>query len=361
MRRFRALRWRLSRSAADTADAAAAGLPLPCGPAAYFSMFARLDRFAPADLDKLVFRDRSLRPYPLHRAGLALVPFEALPALFALQRFAWGSEVRRSKVARRKNEEFERASAGLRPRLDSGPLRADAVAPAERRALDWLAARGEVAVGLDPPNLFGEPVYEVPSARDRVPPASTATFAFLEDCAKLYFAAAGPATRDDFLWWGGLSRSAARHTIEDLAGLLEEIDLEGERKAHFMIEEDAAGLRLFRPPGAQRAALIPSTDPAGAGSRARFAGIVEPRLRPQLEPGGRSSPRRLALLGGTAVGQWEGPDREGRLSLTLAKELSGDGETVVQDAVTRLEGFIQDSLAGCDGAPALGAAWSRLL
>ena len=356
VRRFRASRMRLLRPASDLQDAVGASLPLPCSPAAYVSAFARLDAFSPADLDALVFADHSLRIHPLHHGGHALVPFEELSALMAGQQFAWGSQMRRSKVARRINDELSRKAAELVPSLSTRHARAE---PGERRALDLAATRGEVVVSRDPPTLFGDPTYGVPRAADRVPAAATDGYAFLQDLALAYFRAAGPASRDDFLWWAGLSRSAARHTIEDLAGLLEEVDIEGERKAQFMLEEDAAEVRHTRAPRTLRAAFLPSSDPAGAATRAGFAPLCEPRMRPTLAPGGRGKPRAIVAVGGSAIGGWTaGPSV---VEVTLSKALTSGAEEALESERARLHAFLAGPLAAHGGPPTRRKGWRRLL
>jgi hypothetical protein len=328
-------------------------------------MFARTEGFDPRALDRLVFEDRSLRIFPLHRVGPALVPFEALPALMALHRFAEGSERRRSKVARRVQGELAEAAALVRPALTTAPQPwtefSRPFGPFTLRALHWMARSGEVVIGRDPPSLFGEPTFALPRASERVPEASSDGYGFLEDVALLYFRAAGPATRDDFLWWAGLSRSAARHTIEDMAGALEELDIEGERKAHFMLEEDAADLQRDRAPRTGRAALLPASDPAGGASRAGFAPLCEVRLRPTLAPGGRTKPRRLALLGGSAVGTWSGFDRDLNTGVQLAKALTPESEGAVLEGAERVAAWVREALTAVPGAPATPAGLAKLL
>jgi hypothetical protein len=224
-----------------------------------------------------------------------------------------------------------------------------------------MARSGELVMGRDPPTLFGTPTFALPAAGERVPAASTEGFGFLEEVAELFFRAAGPATRDDFLWWAGLSRAAARHTIEDMAGLLEEVDIEGERKAHFMLEEDGAELQRDRAARVLRPALLPALDPAGSGGRAGLATLCEPRLRPTLAPGGRTKPRRLALLGGSAVGTWSAFDQALQTELQVAKALSPDAERALRDEADRVAAFVGDVLAGWPGAPENPAALARAL
>lgn len=375
VRRFRAQRWYLSRPAPDVSTAVAANLPLPASPAAYLALRARCDASSPEDLHRLVFDERALRVHPLPTAGAALVPVEVLPYLLAVQRFAAGSRVRRSKTWRRIEGEMEAAAPAVLEHLGARPKTKEELAaqgaPGQARlnrrastlegVLRWLCARGDAVEGFKTRSLFSARTFSVPSPGERVPAASAEDFRFLEEAALFYFRAAGPATRDDFLWWASLSRSAARHTIEDLAGLLEEVDLEGGRRAHFMLEEDGADLRAGRHRPSERVALVPSKDPALCSSAARAAVLCEPRMRPRLASAGRGAAAPLVLVGGQAVGAWVwGGSKEG-VQVRLAKELPDEVACEVARAAEAIAEFVARALARLDAAPRTDAAWRRAL
>lgn len=135
-------------------------------------------------------------------------------------------------------------------------------------------------------------------------------WSFLEELAIYFLKVAGPATRDDFAWWSGASGAAARRTIEELAGYVDEVDLEGGRKAHFMIEEDAALLRAFVAPRSDHPALLPAFDAVRFAGKAGLAALAPPRIASRVAPparrraGALSTAPRVALVGGAAVGTW---------------------------------------------------------
>jgi hypothetical protein len=130
--------------------------------------------------------------------------------------------------------------------------------------LHALVGRGDLKMASAPPhpvtlrNLATDPfVFWKPEDRERIAAAPREGWAFLEDLALHYFRTAGPATRDDLAWWLNISFAAARRTIEDLAGTLEEVDIAGEKQAHFMLEEGASALRSGRLEASRRVALLP--------------------------------------------------------------------------------------------------------
>lgn len=343
VRRWRAHRSYLTLLATDVATAAAAIPPLSASPSAYLSLAARVENFRPQALDELVLADRALRPYPLWRMGPLLVPPDWIAPLEALHRFRAGSGARRSRVWRRR----EAAYAELFPRVGAVLTTApqtlsqleqhgglDSAAVPWSGGLDELladmAGRGDAVMGLSGTSLAAaEVTFASTDSHDHIPPAAATSYEFLADVALPYFRVAGPATRDDFVWWASISYSSARHTIEDLAGLLEEVDIEGERKAHFLPEDDGADLRRRPLISSERATLLPALDPVRMATEAGFAALCDPRIVPKAPPGRRgpggiAGGTRPVLVGGAVVGRWEWNAKERRAETILFKEL-GEG------------------------------------
>jgi hypothetical protein len=341
VRRWRAHRSYLTRAADNVATAAAAIPPLSASASAYLSMAARVDRFRTQALDELVLVDRALRPYPLWRMGPLLVPPDWIAPLEALHRFRAGSGARRSRVWRRREAAYADLSPRVKEALTAAP---QTVAQLEEQVVldsqaalasgglgEWLAdmaGRGDAVMGLSGTSLAAaEATFASTDSQDYIPPAAASSYEFLVDLALPYFRAAGPATRDDFVWWASISYSSARHTIEDLAGLLEEVDIEGERKAHFLTEDDGADLRRRPMISSSRAALLPALDPVRMATEAGFAALCDPRLVPRAAPPGRRGPNgptggtRPLLVGGAVLGRWEWNAKERRVETTLFKEM----------------------------------------
>jgi len=184
-----------------------------------------------------------------------------------------------------------------------------------------------------------------------MPEAPRTDYRFLEDAALYYYRFAGPATRDDFLWWGSLSRSAARHTIEDLAVVLEEVDLQDERSAQFMLEEDAAELREDRFVETSRVALLPPVDPVQFATRRGFGALCEPRVAARIlgqgRPGLRDSTAavRPLLVGGSVLGTWLWNARDGQVEFHLAREVEDETTDEVRRAAASLAEFLSGPVA----------------
>jgi len=293
--------------------------------------------------------------------GPLLVPPDWIAPLEALHRFRAGSGARRSKVWRRREAAYAEFSPRVAAVLTAAPQTLSQIE--ERAVLDPaavpssgglgelladMAGRGDAVMGLSGGSLgAAELTFASIDSHDHIPPASSTSYEFLVDLALPYFRAAGPATRDDFVWWASISYSSARHTIEDLAGLLEEVDIEGERKAHFLAEDDAADLRRRPLISSSRAALLPALDPLRMATEAGFGALCDPRLAPKAAgpgrrgAGGLAGGARPALLGGAVVGRWEWNAKERRADTVLFKELDGGQQDEIGAAARRLESLME--------------------
>jgi winged helix DNA-binding protein len=337
--------------------------PLHLGADAYLSLLARVHGFDVEDLHAMVFDQRSLRPYILGRNLRLLVPLETLSAHLRNHEFAWRSRARRSIVYRRLREEYGRRGPTVLTRLGRGPMtfgQLTAGRPLDGEIhkdnsrdwalLDYMVGSGDIEQSFSRRSLASEETYRNPPAPERVPAATSEGFGFLADLALHYFRVAGPATRDDFAWWAWISLSAARKTLEDLAGLIEELDIEGERRAHFMLEEDAAELREGRQFAGRRVALLPQRDPGLMVSPDGRVRLCDPRLRPRLAPPVRRGKRdivaglRPVLVGGAIVGSWQWDAAHGRVETLLEKAFADEVAEEVEGAAEALSRFLNDEL-----------------
>lgn len=205
---------------------------------------------------------------------------------------------------------------------------------------------------------FGEVMYRLPTGPGRLRPSTPTDYGFLSELASYYFRVCGPATRDDFALWAGVSRAAARKTLEDLAGVLDEVDIEGERQAHFMMEEDAAEMRARPKPTTTRAVLLPWADPAMTSFARGFASMADARAGARLRLVPRRSREGLGrvaqpvLVGGTIVGSWDRSPKTRRIEVTLVRELGPDAQAAVETEAQRLDRFLEEDLSRLPGTSA---------
>jgi len=314
VRQWRAARQHLLEPASTLRGALEALPPLAAGPSAYLSLWARVrPRPTAREVEALVAKREELVPHFVHGLGDVLVPPPLVAPFAAVRLYRVRRDARRSRRVRGEELALEKAAADLLPTLSERLTPLNEVGSQARDALDQLCSRGRVAKYPEAGALDGQWSYALSPAVEAEAESHAAGWSFLEDLGLHFLTVAGPATRDDFAWWSGASGAAARRTIEEMAGSVEEVDLEGGRQAHFMIEEDAARLRRFAAGPSDHAALLPSLDPVRFAGRAGFGALAGPRVAARVAPparrrgGALTAGPRVALVGGSPVGTWDWP------------------------------------------------------
>jgi hypothetical protein len=298
-------------------------------------------------VDRLVAGRDPIVPHWIHGLGDVLVPAPLVAPFVATRLYRMRRDSRRSRRVAAQEQEFEQASSPLLSVLSRQPAPVASVGPVSgspakaRAVLDQLCARGRAVKAPEAGTLDGRWSYAESPGLAAEAESLLDGWSFLEELATYFLEVAGPATRDDFAWWSGASGAAARRTIEELAGHVDEVDLEGGRKAHFMIEEDAAQLRAFVAPRSDHPALLPAFDAVRFGGRAGLGALASPATAPRVAPparrraGALSTAPRVALVGGAAVGTWAwsstsgvNPDPTGSLDERRGAALGAESRSI---------------------------------
>ncbi len=164
----------------------------------------------------------------------------------------------------------------------------------------------------------------------------------LREACRRFLRAYGPARPSDFAAWfsaASFRAAEARALFDELAGDLEEIDVEGRRC--FVL----AGDRSF-PAATSEVRLLPEYDVYVMGSRERDQ-LVPPPVRELIAGHGRGRYEgpagvRLVLVDGIAAGLWERRKRGRRLELQvrLARRLGKAQRTQLEREAKRLAMFL---------------------
>lgn len=364
LRRWRAHRMGLLEPALTVAGALETLPPLSAGPSAYFSLWARVrPRPDPEHVEGLVAAREALVPHFANGLGDVLLPPDIVAPLAAARLYRVRRDTRRSRRRRQREQALQATAEPVVGTLSRSPAPLAELVPRGRAgakakaALDEMCARGRVrkspeGAALDRRfRLALSP--EVESAAERL----LGGWTFLEDLALYYLKVAGPATRDDFAWWSGASGAAARRTIEELVGLVDEIDLEGGDQAHFMLEEDAAKLRRFVAVPSKHAALLPSLDPVRYAWSEGFASLASARVSPRVEArkrrrsGAIVAEEGVLTVGGSTVGSWT----VGPAGVRCARfgALDEDRDYAVEAERSRVETLVETRLAWASGVRGL--------
>jgi hypothetical protein len=259
-------------------------------PTSHLALIARLDGYAPTDLNKLLLDDRSIVRMGAMRGSGYYVPTKLVPMV------ARATEARRERVFRdlvgklmdRKTYEklatkIEKVLCGTE--LTTSQIRKAVKDPTHdqhiRYVIQLMTAECRVVQtrtsGTWRSNLTYNALWSdwLPT----VDPWKLKPDKAKRDLAKLYFSAHGPATVEDFAWWSGLKKEA-----EDIVA---RIEMPKPRKA---------------PPGAG-VRLLPIWDGAFLTHRDR-AHVVPKELNGHVYD--RSgNPTSVVLVDGIAAGQWD--------------------------------------------------------
>ena len=283
---------------------------------AELTLWARLDGLEPGTVDRLLWRDRALVKTWAMRGTLHLLRASELPRYTAaLSRLkprhhqpAW---LRAHGLER---EQAEAMVAAIRHVLAAGPpltREALAGAVAARTGHDDLA--GKLAGGfgdlLKPAAFVGDLCHAEPDGRlvrftaprawlgawDASDPAAASA-----EVARAYLSAYGPAPREQFQRWFGMTSPAeAGRRLRELGDELEEVDVDGERG--WMLAADAGAAAAAEPGGVVR--LLPGFDQYVVTAPRAAEAVLPARFRARVYRSlGWLSP--VLLVDGRMAGVW---------------------------------------------------------
>jgi hypothetical protein len=154
----------------------------------------------------------------------------------------------------------------------------------------------------------------------------------LAELAARYFTSHGPATRQDFLWWSGLTAADARVGIELAGPRLEREVIDGQ---DYWFAEAAPGVR----PASPTAWLLPSFDEYTVAYKDRSA-VLDPAHGGVVSSNGIFYP--AIVLDGQVAGTWKRAFKKGAVVITLSPfaPLKKNERQVVAAAAERYGAFL---------------------
>lgn len=289
---------RLDRTAVDALDVVSSMVGVySTAPTSHLALIARLDGYRPGDLDRLLFEDRSLVRMGAMRGSGYFVPTKIVPTIVR------ATEIRErvfrgivGKLMDRKTYErlaakIEKVLAGRE--MTTAEIRKAVKDPTYDKHLRYVVqlmntecrivttrTSGTWRSNLTYNALWSDWLPKIDPWK--VPPEKAKA-----DLAKLYFAAHGPATIEDFEWWSGLGKQARAAVTAAKIPELGDGYL-GERKA-------------ARPPRGVR--LLPIWDSAFLTHRDRSHVVDAERYRHVYDASG--NPTSIVVVDGMAAGQWD--------------------------------------------------------
>ena len=321
------------------------------------SAWARVDGFAVADLDRALYRDRTLIKHMAMRRTLFVFPRELLGAaqggaslrVHESERKRLQGDVVKSGVSEDGDAWYAAASQAVLDRLAGGEERSASELRAELPLLQakvW-AGSGKWAqeVGVGPRLLtamqaaglvvrgsnqgpwstsrnrwssmeawLGEPL-RVPSPDDGV-----------TELVRRWLGAFGPGTSADLKWWLGGTVKAVKHALAELSAV--EVELEGRADKGWLLPDDLEPEPEVEPWGA----LLPSLDPTTMGWQERdwYLGDFKAQV---FDSVGNAGP--TIWWDGRIVGGWRQRD-DGSVELQWLEDIGADGTAELDRQAARL-------------------------
>jgi hypothetical protein len=322
--RFRAQRHRLHRRAPRGAMLRVAreicGLHAQVLSSSELSLWARVDRLAPTDVQRALWSEGSLVKTWAMRGTLHLLPRAELPLFFgALSTYTHFRKQAWLKYFGVTREELEEVIAALEQALPGRTLtREELAAEVARRTGSskyGTVLRQSWGVMLKPAAFRGQLCFaESEGQRVRFThPGAVEPWdgpQALRELARRYLAAYGPATRQDFAAWWGESAAQAKTLLDSLDTV--EVEVDGTRA--LLLERDVPPALGARSHGAVR--LLPAFDPYVIGAPRR-GGLFPLAQKPRIFRGQGWISATL-VVDGRIEGVWR-QERQGR-KLTLTVE-----------------------------------------
>jgi hypothetical protein len=319
---------RASREDALRVVSEIAGLHAQVAASAELTLWARVDGLRPGDVDALLWQRKELVKTWAMRGTLHLLPSAELPryvgALSRLRpRHHMPTWLRAHGLERKQAEAM---LAAIAEALDGAELTREELAAtvAERVGDPALADRLKGGFGdLLKPAAFAGDLCFAPSDGQRVrftsPPGWLGGWEPVDgeraarDVVRTYLHAYGPAPREQFQRWFGMTSPAeAGRWIKALGDEVEEVDVEGGRG--WMLAADVEEAAGTEPAGAVR--LLPGFDHyVVAAPRGAAAVLAEKHRERVYRPQGWLSP--ALVVDGRIEGVWSHEARGGRLTLLI--------------------------------------------
>jgi len=299
-------------------------------PTCYLSVLARSPGANLAEIDDLLYAQRSVVRIRAMRATLFLVTVRDLPDIFQatshLTRHAFAELVRNSGLT---DEAYRHAAARIEAALEAAPLTIAEIRQAVADLPAHVLAALNYVIGL----MCGEgrliragvrggwrsDITEYARLSDWLPGVDLGAGDAERGrvlLARRYFHVFGPASADDFHWWSGLSREEADAAIAALGGELLPVtvrDLPGELLVPATAAEELAGLPDEGPRGIR---LLPAWDAYLTAYRVRGRFLQRRWYERIYDRAG--NPTSAVLRDGRIGGVWDMEERQGRLDVKVA-------------------------------------------
>jgi Winged helix DNA-binding domain len=291
------------------------------------SLWARVEDLEPEAVERALWKERSLFKTWAMRGTLHVLPTAEFPlwqaALSTYRHYLQGAWLRHYGVSR---DELEQMIAATGQALDGRMLTREELAEEVSKRTGSAELGGKLreswGVMLKPASFRGKLCF-APSVGQNVrftrpdrwlgQRGDVAPSDAVLEVTRRYLGAYGPATREDFARWWGLTPAKAMTVIQNLGEEVSQVEIEGARG--WMRAAHVAEAAEASPPGSVR--LLPAFDPWIVGaSRGVPSLLAAERFRDRIyRPQGWISP--VLLVDGRMDGIWRHREKGSRLEVRI--------------------------------------------
>jgi hypothetical protein len=324
---------------------------------AELTLHARVDGLSRDVVSSALWESRALVKTWAMRGTLHLLPSEEYPlwqaALGQFDHYRRDGWLRGWGVTL---EEMEALIAGVASALADGPLTREALGDAIERTTgsahigqlvrgSWgsmlkpAAYEGKLCFG---PSDGQKVTFTRPDVWLSMPSEPSDPDAAMRTVTRRFLASSGPATREDYARWWGITPARAGRRIADLGDEVESVDVEGEPR--FMLAAAGAEAAESAPTGLLR--LVPGFDQYVVGASLHAAALLpSDELRARVyRPQGWLSP--VVLVDGRMEGVWRFERRGRRLRIEVSpfRRVGAEMRDAVEAEAERVGDFLGGEL-----------------
>jgi hypothetical protein len=332
---------------------------------AELTLHARVDGLDPSTVADALWDSRALVKTWAMRGTLHLLPSEEYPlwqaALGQFEHYRRDGWLRGWGITR---DEMEAMIDAVAVALDGEPLTREALGLEIERVTgsahigsivrgSWgsmlkpAAYEGKLCFG---PSAGQKVTFTRPDAWLSVPATAHDPDAALRAVTRRFLAANGPATREDYARWWGVTPAVAGRRIADLEDVVEEVDVEGEPR--WML---AGAVADIAPSGVVR--LVPAFDQYVVGATLQAESLLPPKVPRELVYRAQGWLSPVLLVDGRMEGVWRFERKARRIAISIKpfRSQGADVRSAAAAEAERIAGFLGGDLALSWARPGRGA------